>query len=148
MDEAIVASDHLVIDDDIRRTLAPVNRKTRFFIIVDSCNSGTVADLRYEYRTATDIWFDKPNPHFEGARVVLLSACLDEELAWEGFLDGQHTGMLTGTLIKLMRSRPQLRNDTVALYAELRRVFAQDPSLSKQTPHLSASTKLRGMPFL
>lgn len=146
-DECIVTSDGLVFDDQIRNILQEVNPRTRFIIIADCCNSGTLADLSYLYSTP-EKWVLDSDTEKLNANIIMLSSCTDDQFATEGVVDflsvakSDVSGYLTGILLKVLNEHPDCRNSALALFRLVQNYFSQKFPDIDQTPQLSSSFKL------
>jgi hypothetical protein len=99
-DEAIVPLDYrttgIITDDMLRQYFIerlPAN--ATLFLMVDACNSGTIADLRYGYNTAVDAMTVSVNSQYAetACQCISLSACLDLQLAADVWLPDPVTGV-------------------------------------------------------
>lgn len=98
-DECIVPIDYarvgFIKDDDLRTrfiSLLPAN--VRLVMLVDSCNSGTVADLRYTYNLSTPLVVSTDIHYPETAcTCISLTACMDSQTAADAWLPDPVTGV-------------------------------------------------------
>lgn len=143
-------SQGVIIDDTIRTTLNTAVEGSKIFAVFDSCNSGSVCDLRYNYfdtsyrsnpadkisdnlitrtPTITNTRYSDSQPN-----VISLSGCRDNELSSESVSDrGIFCGALTYCILKYIYE--QTPNNTVAAFLQYVRNllksngFSQNPSL-------------------
>lgn len=158
LEECLVMSDDVVSDNNINQVLACVNPTTRFFVVLDCCNSGTACDLQFNYQTPDNVSFDSQMPTL-ASKVIVLSGCKESETAGEGtmtLINKQGTserpsGFMTGVLLNILNQQPTLRNSMLTLFESIQNEFAKNINTadSIQTPQLSSSFKLdQNTPFL
>ena len=150
-DECIVASDDIIVDNEVRSVFARINPATHFVFVADCCNSGTIADLQYMYPSADKVRFDPTVKHIT-AKVIVLSGCKDDETSGEGEMtlassqgkSRQPSGFLTGCLLNLLQADPLLGTSMLQLFSKVQEALDKmsDPS-SPQTPQLNCSFKLQ-----
>jgi hypothetical protein len=112
-DETLVPLDYqqngFIIDDELLRIMIePLKPNCQLIAVFDCCHSGTILDLKYTYKFDKNIDknYDKytiqADAHYKstGAKVVLISGCLDEEYSADSFEDGRAQGALTFCLLK------------------------------------------------
>lgn len=112
-----VQSQGYIIDDTIRSILIQAVTGAKVFAVFDSCNSGSVCDLKYNYfdtsyklnpadkstndlvsRTNTSV---NNNYTDTNASIVTISGCKDDQLSYETVnSNGQYGGALTYCLLK------------------------------------------------
>lgn len=99
-DEAIVPVDFtsrgFITDDTLRQNfiaLLPAN--VTLLLLVDSCNSGTIADLRYSYNLSTQPVQAATNAKYPetACTCVSISACRDNQTAADTWLPDPVTGV-------------------------------------------------------
>lgn len=144
-DECLVPSDFrkgggIITDDVILKLLNYFNPKTKVFTMFDCCHSGSIADLRYRFDTATagttgTTTVDE-NPKSKCTpRVVSISGCRDDQTsadAWNVMNENKFSGALTSSL--LLSFTDDCTSDLFKLVQNLRlalsaRGFAQYPLL-------------------
>jgi len=127
-DSVIVPSDYassgFIKDDDIRAILTLGKSGVNIFAGFDSCNSGSVCDLKYNlfdtsYRSDPTIknkafdlndWIQRQsvitNPNYveTTAKIISLSGCKDDALSYETFYNGKYNGSLTISLVTILKS--------------------------------------------
>jgi hypothetical protein len=99
-----------------------VPEKVSLWCFSDSCNSGTVMDLKYNYNSKckykgkgtpreykSEEWSDKFAFNVEKSKdvkgnVFLFSGCLDKETSEDAFIANENQGAFTYCLIEVMRS--------------------------------------------
>jgi hypothetical protein len=127
-DSIIVPADYsssgFIRDDEIRSILTLAKSGVNIFAGFDSCNSGSVCDLKYNlfdtsYRsdpsfknkvfTLTD-WIQRQNvitnPNYVelSANIISLSGCKDDNFSYETNYNGKPYGSLTISLVTILKS--------------------------------------------
>lgn len=88
-DEVICPLDYekegIIEDDIIRKILIePLGKNTYLFFLADSCNSGTICDLRYNYKCNPENECDKNKKVRDTVcHCLLISGCKDNQLSME-----------------------------------------------------------------
>jgi hypothetical protein len=107
-DEAIVSSDlKLIVDDEfnsiIRTYLKP---GVTLYAIFDSCHSGTVLDLKYNYLDTTNGLKTTINTkEYETlANVIMFSGCTDDQTSADAFINKKYCGAMTYSLLNALNS--------------------------------------------
>lgn len=114
-----VASQGYIVDDTLRFILSRAVADSNIFAVFDSCNSGSVCDLRYNYfdtsyreypgNKQTDLINRNNvivnNRYFDtDANIVSLSGCKDNEFSYESVTaNGQIGGALTYSFLKCIQ---------------------------------------------
>ena len=101
LDECLLSVDNRVIIDDeinvvIKQYLKPT---TKLFIMCDSCHSGTVIDLKYNYTENEDMVINGTEIN---GNVFYISGCKDAEVSMESFLNNQIRGALTNAFMNTL----------------------------------------------
>jgi hypothetical protein len=97
----------LIVDNDLRsRLVDKLPAGCNLFSIFDSCHSGTILDLKYNYlfsstptQTSYNMTLEK-NSKVTKADVILLSGCLDNQTSADAYLDAQPQGAMTYSFLK------------------------------------------------
>lgn len=120
-DECLVPLDYktsgMILDDDINEYLVK-NIKTKFFVLIDACHSGTMLDLSHSY--VYDTKFNGGNPNDKknyvsnvelhksdiiinaDNSVIMISGCQDKQTSADAWLEGKSQGALTYTFYKTL----------------------------------------------
>lgn len=147
-DECIVPSDYkqsgVVSDDVINRVLRRFNPKTRVICIFDCCHSGTIADLKYVYKTVyrKDGFVPVLDNRQDGCsgKVIMLSGCLDYQTSADAFnVRNMHqfSGAMTSCLLLALEELPKNNWKVFDLLEELRKKLKE--KRFTQLPQLSSS---------
>lgn len=114
-DETICPVDYAkhgdIVDDDIKKLLVePLPEGSSLFCIFDCCHSGTVMDLRYNYRIYPKsrgkreftIMMDE---HYKKTKceVVCLSGCKDNQTSADAYISRKFQGAMTWGLLTTMK---------------------------------------------
>lgn len=162
LDEGLAGTDSIVrnrlfVDNTIAKIIEKTNPSTQLVMIFDCCNSGTLADLKFEYydaQTNTTNLTKKPHPQ---AFVVSMSGSTDLQLAEESE-EGYDwlrplsvnpnnilpsSGAFTGTLYTLVMQSPEPKVCTNALgFLTAIQDSLQNNGIVGQDPMVCSSLKL------
>lgn len=140
MDETLCPIDYstagMYVDDEFRADLALFPATVRVFCVLDSCHSGTAADLYYSY-TAGDktVVENNINPNI-AADIVAISGCMDTQTSADAYINGQGQGAMTAAVLdSLYRTTYSLTYFTLL---KLTRAFLVNNGFS-QKPQLTSS---------
>lgn len=103
-DETILSSDlQNVIDDELKSILEQnLPREVTIIGMFDSCHSGTMFDLRYNYLDSnnyTNPSNDTRVSRWEG-NVITISACMDRQKSIEDYIENELRGVFTWSFIE------------------------------------------------
>ncbi len=136
-DQVLVGSDFVCIVDDMLKGLinSCLRPGTTLIMVADSCFSGSVLDLRYQYLdTMVNSQLSVNTKVNEtSANVILISACQDDQTSVDTIFNGVPDGALTGAILSVLGggSRPTWSNLIKQLRAFTRqRKFTQTAQLS------------------
>jgi hypothetical protein len=101
-DESIVSCDlEYVIDDEIKSILNQFCKKNVSVVgMFDSCNSGTMMDLKYNYNYFQNKYVENPKNSECFGNVLMISGCMDDQTSSEEIIDGTPQGVLTSKFIE------------------------------------------------
>lgn len=136
-DEAIVSSDmRLIVDDELNRIMkAYLKTGVTLYAVFDSCHSGTVLDLKYNYLDTTNGLKTTVNPkQYESlANVIMLSGCADHQTSADAYINKKYCGAMTYALLNALKSNgtPTLQSllQNMRIYLNKNR-YTQVPQLS------------------
>lgn len=105
-DELIITSDlSYVVDDELKSIINQFCKKNISIIgVFDSCHSGTMMDLKYNYDYARNKYFENVKSTECNGNVLMISGCMDEQTSSEAIINGSPQGALTSTFINAMSS--------------------------------------------
>ena len=109
-DEMLISLDSLpILDDEIKSILQ--NHLSREITIVgmfDSCHSGTILDLKYNYLDSNN--YDKYSENNKVSEcqgnVIMISGCMDSQTSSEAFVENKAQGALTWSFIDCINKTP------------------------------------------
>lgn len=109
-DEVIISSDlKYVVDDEIKDILNKFSKKNVSMIgMFDSCHSGTMMDLRYNYDYLNDDYSENVINQKCLGNVLMIGGCMDHQTSLELTINGTSQGALTSTFINIMNSKNNL----------------------------------------
>jgi hypothetical protein len=109
-DETIIASDlQPVIDDELKHILSTsMKRDITVICLFDSCNSGTMLDLRYNYLDSNN--YDKYTENDKVSEcpgnVIMISGCMDSQTSAEAFINNKPQGAMSWSFIETINKTP------------------------------------------
>jgi hypothetical protein len=109
-DECIISSDlEYVTDDEIKQIITTYLKSDRTLIgMFDSCHSGTMFDLKYEYDIINTKYIEnKKNTQCLG-NVLMISGCRDNQTSAEAYINGQTQGALTWCFMETLKQTPNI----------------------------------------
>lgn len=137
-DEMIIASDLKGIVDDELKSIIQTNLKKNvtLFALFDSCFSGTVLDLKYQYldSLANDASTVNNNETETIGNVIMISGCSDKQTSADAYVDNKYQGAMTWAFISVistLTTPPSWRDLLVKMRDKLKTSqFTQLPQLS------------------
>lgn len=109
-DEMIVSCDLKGILDDELKSLIQTYLKAdvTLFALFDSCCSGSVLDLKYQYLDSLN--YDKYTENSKDletlGNVFMISGCTDEQQSADTFINNKATGAMTWSLLEGLKQKP------------------------------------------
>jgi hypothetical protein len=109
-DEMIISSDLKgVLDDDLKSTLSNnMKREVTVIGLFDSCHSGTMFDLKFNYLDSNN--YDKYSENEKvsecNGNVIMISGCMDAQTSAEALIDNKAQGALTWSFIETINKTP------------------------------------------
>jgi len=109
-DEMIISCDlQGVIDDDLKSILTNyLKRDISIICLFDSCHSGTILDLKYNYLDSNN--YDKYSENDKvnecNGNVIMISGCMDAQTSAEAFIDNKAQGAMTWSFIQSINKTP------------------------------------------
>jgi len=136
-DEAIVSSDlRLIVDDELNTMIRTYLKSgVTLYAVFDSCHSGTVLDLKYNYLDTTKGLKTTVNPkNYETlANVIMFSGCADNQTSADAYINKKFCGAMTYSLLNALNSNanPNLQSllQNMRTYLKTNR-YSQVPQLS------------------
>uniref|UniRef100_A0A6C0CW89 Peptidase C14 caspase domain-containing protein n=1 Tax=viral metagenome TaxID=1070528 RepID=A0A6C0CW89_9ZZZZ len=109
-DEMIVSSDlQGVLDDEIKTILSNhMKREVTIVGLFDSCHSGTMFDLKFNYLDSNN--YDKYTENDRvsecNGNVIMISGCMDAQTSAEAFIDNKAQGAMTWSFFQCINKTP------------------------------------------
>ena len=149
-DECLVPSDYAVAgvltDDFLNKLFCNFSPSTRVVFVCDSCHSGTICDVKYNWESARRCRVENVLCSIR-AKVLTLSGCRDDQTSADAYNiagDAQFAGALTACMLKVLVETPLAKNDVFLLLARLTEKLA---SLGfSQRPRLCSTYNLAREP--
>lgn len=145
-DEVICPIDGEIVDDEMRKVLVEeLPEGCQLWGIFDCCHSGTVMDLRYNYKMQIQngviSYHIYPDGKYKDSKsqVYIFSGCRDDQTGADAWEEGMWRGAMTWSFIKSFRSLKK-RNRTLR-YKEFMKPLIQNLQLKgyKQVPQITTS---------
>lgn len=109
-DEMIISLDLQGIVDDELKTILQNNMSREITIIglFDSCHSGTILDLKYNYLDSNnyDNYTENDKVSECQGNVIMISGCMDSQNSEEAFINNKIEGALTWSFIDCINKTP------------------------------------------
>jgi hypothetical protein len=109
-DEMIISSDlQGVLDDELKSILSNnMKREVTIFGLFDSCHSGTMFDLKFNYLDSNN--YDKYTENDKvsecNGNVIMISGCMDSQTSAEAFINNKVQGAMTWSFIESINKTP------------------------------------------
>jgi hypothetical protein len=135
-DELIVSSDLKGITDDEFKTIIQQNLKkdVTLFAMFDSCFSGSVLDLRYQYLDSMnyDNYTENNKEEITTGNVFMISGCTDEQTSADAVINNKPTGAMTWSLLQSLEQQKLSWRELVKSMRDLLKIskFDQIPQFS------------------
>jgi hypothetical protein len=109
-DEMIVSCDLQGILDDELKSLIQRHLKANvtLFAMFDSCFSGSVLDLKYQYLDSLnyDTYTENPKDLETNGNVFMISGCTDQQTSADAFINNKASGAMTWSLLEALKQTP------------------------------------------
>jgi hypothetical protein len=109
-DETIISGDLQNVLDDELKTILSINLKREVTIVglFDSCHSGTMFDLKFNYLDSNN--YDKYTENDKvsecNGNVIMISGCMDSQTSAEALIDNKAQGAMTWSFIESINKTP------------------------------------------
>ena len=111
-DELIVSCDLQGVLDDELKTLIQTYLKAdvTLFALFDSCFSGSVLDLKYQFMDSLDYdKFTENSKQLETqGNVIMISGCTDNQTSADAVFDNKPNGAMTWSLLESLKQKPNV----------------------------------------
>lgn len=141
-DECIVPADYnyrgVITDDLIKRVLRYFNKRTQVTCIFDCCHSGTIGDLKYEYRDPY-VYREENAKSKCQSNIMLLSGCMDHQTSADAYnVRGRRefSGAMTSCLLVAMENS----SNAFEVFDDLKKMLRA--KRFTQVPRLTSSFKV------
>lgn len=112
-DETIVPLDFrrsgMITDDQLHDYLEHLPKKCKMYCIFDCCHSGTILDLKYQYKGHSRNAVESPNPALKG-NVLMISGCMDTQTSADAKISRKWQGAMTDAYIKCIKDNITCEN--------------------------------------
>jgi len=109
-DQLIVPLDlDMIYDDELKRIIqANLKPNVTLFAMFDSCFSGTVLDLKYQYMDSLNYDnYTENNRQLEtNGNVFMISGCNDYQTSADAFINNKANGAMTWSLLETLKQKP------------------------------------------
>jgi hypothetical protein len=148
-DETIVGCDlQNVTDDELKKIITDnIKPNVTLFCVFDSCHSGTVLDLKYQYLDSLNYnSFSENNTNLEtNGNVIMISGCMDSQTSSDASIEGFSRGAMLWSFLDTINKNPSI--SYVDLLTTMRETlkksgFSQIPQLSS-AKIMNMSEKIR-----
>lgn len=118
-DELICTLDKNKITDDELKTIIQKNLKkdVTLFAMFDSCFSGSVLDLRYQYMDSLnfDAFTENSKDAVTAGNVFMISGCTDEQTSADAFINDKATGAMTWAMLETLQEKEKEKENDILL---------------------------------
>ena len=144
LDELIVSNDlNYVTDDEFNSLLLSYMKdNVKLFALFDSCHSGSMMDLKYQYIDSSNmnnITINSSAKNIKGT-VVMISGCMDTQTSADAYINNMYQGAMTWSFIKSLTTNP---TTILNLVNNMRNLLSKDNYV--QIPQLSSNIQLVNM---
>lgn len=136
-DEALCPIDHeengLIYDDYFKAEfLDKLDRNVYLFMMFDCCHSGTICDLRYNYKTCVNNYYEI---NFENyityCNAVMISGCKDDQTSADAYIGKKYQGAMTAAFASVYKPNKTYRQIVQEMIAYLKtNKYTQIPQFS------------------
>uniref|UniRef100_A0A6C0IHP7 Peptidase C14 caspase domain-containing protein n=1 Tax=viral metagenome TaxID=1070528 RepID=A0A6C0IHP7_9ZZZZ len=109
-DEMIIGCDlQGILDDDLKSLIQTyLKADITLFALFDSCFSGSVLDLKYQYLDSLnyDKYTENPKQLETLGNVIMISGCTDNQTSTDAFINNQANGAMTWSLLEALKQKP------------------------------------------
>jgi hypothetical protein len=109
-DQTIVPLDfNMIIDDELKSIIQnKLKPNVTLFAMFDSCYSGSVLDLKYQYLDSLNYDnYTENNKQLETkGRVIMISGSTDKQTSIDAFINNKPNGAMTWSLLEAIKQKP------------------------------------------
>jgi hypothetical protein len=111
-DEMIVTKDiQSITDDDLKILVQQYLKKdVSLFALFDSCHSGTILDLRYQYLDSNNYDNSTINTKTDetNGNIIMISGCMDKQTSADAYINNKSQGAMTWSFLETINTIPGL----------------------------------------
>jgi hypothetical protein len=145
LDEMILSADLQSITDDslnslIRTSIPASSTNVSLLVLFDSCHSGTMLDLKYQYLDTlnnNNLTLNEKNEDTT-CNVVMISGCLDKQTSMDAYINKKSQGAMTWSFLESLNTKPTIT--WKELIQSMRSLLSE--SKYEQIPQLSSGKLL------
>ena len=112
-DELLVSCDLQGVTDDELKLVIQTHLKENvtLFAMIDSCYSGSVLDLKYQYIDSLnyDEYTENDKQLDTVGNVFMISGCTDEQTSADAFINNKYSGAMTWSLLESLKETPNCK---------------------------------------
>lgn len=112
-DELIVSCDlQGILDDELKALIQTyLKADVTLFALFDSCFSGSVLDLKYQFMDSLDYdKFTENSKQLETqGNVIMISGCTDNQTSADAVFDNKSNGAMTWSLLESLKQKPNVK---------------------------------------
>jgi hypothetical protein len=109
-DQCIVPCDlNIIVDDELKNIIQQnLKQNVTLFAMFDSCFSGSVLDLRYQYMDSLnyDKFSENVNESETKGDVFMISGCTDKQTSSDAVINNNNNGAMTWSLLEALKQKP------------------------------------------
>jgi hypothetical protein len=109
-DQLIIPCDfNKILDDELKIIIQQnLKKNVTLFAMFDSCFSGSVLDLKYQYMDSLnyDNYTENSKELETTGRVFMISGCSDYQTSADTFINNKATGAMTWSLLESLKQKP------------------------------------------
>jgi len=110
-DELIISCDFQgIIDDELKNLIQTyLKADVTLFAMFDSCFSGSVLDLKYQYLDSLnyDNYTENAKQIDTNGNVLMISGCTDQQMSADSVFNGKSNGAMTWSLLESLTQQPK-----------------------------------------
>lgn len=109
-DEVIISVDKFaIVDDELKKIIdTHLKEKVTLFVLVDTCHSGTILDLPYQYFKGDQEMIHHSLCSETKGTVFCLSGCRDDQVSMDAYLQGDFNGAMTYHFIEVINENDSI----------------------------------------
>ena len=108
-DEMIISADLKgILDDELKALIQTYLKKNvTLFALFDSCFSGTVLDLKYQYLDSleNDTFTENANETETFGNVIMISGCNDNQTSADAYIEAKYQGAMTWAFLATLNTK-------------------------------------------